>query len=327
MLTHRRTPPWPIAIVALLMTLMSTPAAAQDQGGPWGDDGYDSDAEVDSDGAVTVALSIAGAVGEPAVTVTFDGEGRAVVTSNLAPVEVREIDSVPPQDRNDVPHFQGACIRTITMMVIEGQEAATVLAYEEAMRFAIRSIFPGQVVTIPDCPPVPADQRGDPVQALEDLVGWAAEQLPRPTPVVNPSTAITGLDTYLQTNRELAWGQVDTSIALGGTSFPVRLWAEGAYMVDWGQQDAGEGPAFERVTGPHTIPGRNYESGRSHDDGAVTHVYTSTPDGPLTVSVTDYWLIHYTIPGVVTDAAISAELEAVTVPVEVAEYQAVVIDQ
>ena len=277
-------------------------------------------------GEVTVGLWSSGSEGEPAVSVRFV-DGRAVVTSNLVPVQVREIDSVPPEHRGTDPHFQGACIRTRVLMVIAGQEAATAMAYEEAMRFALRAIFPGQNVNVPDCVPHPNDVTGDPVQALEDLVGRVAEQLPRPTPVLNPSAAITGLDTYLETNRPLSFGPVSDQIDLGGVAFDVTIWAEGSYLVDWGQEDDGEGEAFQRVSGPHRVPGRNYDPERSHDDEAVTHVYTSTPDTELSVSVTDYWTIHYTIPGVVTDARITAELEAVAVPVEVREYQAVVVDQ
>ena len=176
--------------------------------------------------------------------------------------------------------------------------------------------------------PDPGDDTPD-AGALTDVIETFVEQLPRPAPVLNPEDAITGLDTYLQTNRPLSYGPV----TLSGGPFTVTLDAVGAYTVDWGQQDNGTGEAFQQVTGPHVIPGRNYEPGRSPDDGAVTHVYTTLPAGPLEVSVTDYWTIRYSITvsatgtTVVDGATMVAELAPVSVPVNIREYQAVVVDQ
>ena len=284
---------------------------------------------VDPDGAVLLELIASGAQVDPALQVSFDGSGRAQITSNLVPVQVREIASVPEEHRDEDPHFQGACLRTRTLLVIDGQQATTRLGYEENLRFYLRAVLEERtsVGDIPACVVRPGDDPGDPIDNFSAMLEPFFEQLPRPTPVLNPESAVTGMDTYLQTNRELTYGPVPGRITLGARDFDVTLWAEGAYTVDWGQEDDGDGEAFERITGPHTDPGRNHEPGRSPDDGAITHVYTTVPDGPLTVSVTDYWVVHYSIAGVVDDATIVAELEPVTVPVEVREYQAVIIEQ
>ena len=313
--------------LALLFT--SNAAIAQDTpGSGYGDDdaGVTPDGSVDGVGEMTVTLFAPGSEAQPAIYVAFDSAGNPVITSNVVPVRVRELDYVPPADRNDEPHHFGSCIRTYTVLVIEGQEEATRASYEEALRFALNAFNNSRPGQVPDCVYDDAVST-DAVEAFEDMLGPFVRDLPRPTPVISPETAITGLDTYLQTNRPLAYGPVAGHIDLGGTLYPVQLWAEGAYNVDWGQEDDGEGVAFDRVTGPHTIPGRNYDPERSWDDEAVTHVYTSTPGDTLRLSVTDYWIIHYSIAGVVTDATITAELEPVTVPVEVNEYQAVVVDQ
>lgn len=321
-----------LAAVLLLGFVGIPPGAAADSevpsnSSPWSGEEPDHQSTVESDGETTITLFQPGSEQEPAVSVSFDGNGNASVTSNLVPVRVREISTVPPEHRDEDPHFQGSCIRLFTIMVTAGTEDETRATYEEAMEYTIRAIFPGTEVQIPQCRTRPGDDVPDPGAALNDMLEPFIEQLPRPVPVLNPEAAVTGIDTYLQTNRPLTYGPVDGTIDLGGASFPVTLWAEGAYMVDWGQQDDGDGPAFQQVTGPHTIPGRPYEDGRSPDDEAVTHVYTSTPDGSLTVSVTDRWIVHYSIAGVVDDATIVAELDPVTVDVEVVEYQAVLVSE
>lgn len=315
-----------LAVASALLLAGGAGAQAQSTGS-WDGTETKQSGEVDEAGVVAINLLSGGTDDQPAISVTFDSSGRAVVTSNLVPVDVREIRSVPAEYRDTDPHFDGACILTHTIMVIRGQEGATRLAYEEAIRIAKKTIFPGENPDIPPCVAHSGPAVEDPVAAFEDLLESFVEQLPRPTPVLNPEAAITGLDTYLQTNRPLAYGPVNGNIRLGGQDYPVTLWAEGAYTVDWGQEDLGEGEAFQRVTGPHTIPGRNYESGRSPEDEAVTHVYTTKPDGELSVSVTDYWIVHYSIAGVVTNATLVAQLQPVSVPVEVREYQAVVVNE
>lgn len=277
---------------------------------------------------MTISVLAPGSEAKPAVRASFDGQGNATVEVNLAPVRIREIDRVPEDLRDTEPNFQGTCVRTRTIMVPPEDVDATRAAYEDILDYTIRAVFPTESVDIPTCSPRPGDEEAD-GSAIAGVLETFVEQLPRPTPTLNPSKAVTGLDTYLETNRPLAYGPV----TLTGGPFTVTLEAVGAYTVDWGQEDDGPGEAFQRVTGPHIIPGRSYESGRSADDGAVTHVYTSAPDGPLEVSVTDYWTIQYSIslsgPGtvVVDGATLVAELAPVTVPVEVREYQAVVVSQ
>ena len=265
---------------------------------------------------------------QPAISVSFDGAGNATVEIVLEPVRIREIDRVPDDRLDTDPNFQGACIRTRTIMVPPDDVGATRRAYEEIVQYSIRAVFPNSDITIPPCLPRPGDATAD-ASDLTGVLKEFVEQLPRPTPVLNPQDAIAGLDTYLQTNRPLVYGPV----TMTGGPFTVTLDAVGAYTVDWGQQDNGVGEAFQRVTGPHVIPGRNYERGRSPDDGAVTHVYTTVPDGPLEVAVTDYWNIRYSVTvtptgsSVVDGATMVAELAPVSVPVDIREYQAVVVDQ
>lgn len=279
------------------------------------------EADVAADGQTVLELSGSGSVVEPAVSVTFRG-GRVSVVSNVTSVRVREI--VPVGDPAD-PNFRGACVLTRHVVVPIGQEAATAATYEQVMRFDLRAMFPGESPDVPACVADELTREEDPVRAFADMLAPFVEQLPRPRPVLNPESAITGLDTYLETNRPLQYGPVEGQISLGGRDFAVSLWAEGVYRVDWGMAGEGDGEAFARVSGPHTVPGRPFEEGRPVDEEAVTHVYTSVPEGPLEVSVTDYWVVHYSIAGVVEDATLVAELEPVTVPVEVGQLQAVVV--
>lgn len=293
------------------------------EAGPWTGARPEQDAEVSGDGQAVVELFAPGSTAEPAVSVSFDGRGSATVTSNVTSVRVREI--VPVEDPAD-PNYRGACLQTRQVVVPIGQEDETAATYETVIEFTLRALFPEESPEVPACLPDEGDPgEADPARAFEEMLAPFVEQLPRPTPVLNPETAITGLDTYLETNRPLAHGPVAGQITLGGRDFGVTLWAEGVYRVDWGMAGDGEGPAFPQVSGPHAVPGRPFEQGRPRDAEAVTHVYTSVPDGPLSVSVTDYWNVHYSIDGVVQGATLVAELEPVSVPVQVRQYQAVVV--
>jgi hypothetical protein len=311
-----------VALVLLLSTVLLPVASHAQTSGPFDDDeDVAHDGSTSASGEVEIGLSGSGSSGQPAVSASFDDNGNATIVSNVTSIKIRKYREAGPED----PNFQGGCIGDAWVSVPRGQVEVMTAAYQQALDFDLQSLFPNQSVDVPSC--LPVDAPADAEDPMADVLARFVEQLPRPEPDLNPGPAITGLDTYLETNRPLSYGPVNDTMDLGGQGFPVTLWAEGSYTVDWGQQDQGDGPAFQRVSGPHTVPGRPYEEHRPVDAEAVTHVYTTIPADTLSISVTDTWTIHYSIEGVVEDATIVAELEPVTVPLDVIEYQAVVIEQ
>lgn len=154
---------------------------------------------------------------------------------------------------------------------------------------------------LPLPPPVPPQRDVEPCDdavpvapdMTEALVAAGAylDQLELGVPVIEPGRAITGVEMFLQTGRELEQTTDSIVVKVGEdySAFPVvtdimgdvSLTAQGAYTVDWGDGT---------VTGPHHVPGGPFPGdGRL---GAVTHTYVDTNVDGWPVTVTDVWTVE-----------------------------------
>ena len=120
-----------------------------------GDDDADRTRRGDDDGEVDISVFGTGSEQQPAISVSFDGAGNATVEIVLEPVRIREIDRVPDDRLDTDPNFQGACIRTRTIMVPPDDVGATRRAYEEIVQYSIRAVFPNSDIAIPPACPAP----------------------------------------------------------------------------------------------------------------------------------------------------------------------------
>lgn len=230
------------------------------------------------------------------------------------------------------------CEQTRWIAVLpENVEAAEEL-WERAFWFDTEFLLPDEV-PLPECPtdPPPIDED----RILDVVQRVILEEIPRPEPRMQPDgEAITGKQAYLQTNRDLHIGSeaepIADSITIGGTDFDVHLWADATYMVDWGQQDdpaPDDDPAhFDRVSGPHTVPGAPWDPDDPFGSDKVFHFYTHVPEsGEATITVVDTWTIHYRVVDPVTGASIGSTLTAQLAPrstvLPLTQVQAVITDQ
>ncbi|MGH9190134.1 MAG: hypothetical protein ACRD0Q_08910, partial [Acidimicrobiales bacterium] len=141
-----------------------------------------------------------------------------------------------------------------------------------------RGVHPA-IATVPDryignvlatyqpCPSRATNQRAAQPEAIVAERFWQEVPLPAPRPRIAPGWAITGKQSFLETNG------TTTHTFTRNTSFgPMEVTATGDYSVDWGDGT---------VTGPHRGEGGPWPGGR------ITHTYQRV--GHYDVVVTERW--------------------------------------
>lgn len=144
----------------------------------------------------------------------------------------------------------------------------------------------------------------DPLPDITTPDVWAVfeGQLGRPDPAIVPGRMLTGLTSYLETNRTL---EHTAFITIAGMTLEVRGTA--TYTVDWGDGT---------VTGPHDTAGEPYPH------GTVNHVYIDK--GTYTVQVTDTWTMEWRFEGGIWTSPLATEMAPVSIEdFVVNEYRAV----
>lgn len=168
------------------------------------------------------------------------------------------------------------------------------------------------VIWIPDAVPV------DPVDLAQD----AEDRTPIPEPRVrmNPGAGeeqVVNLATWLWIDRA-QWQPVSASASAGGvtvttTATPTR--------VEW---DMGNGDVVT-CAGPGTRYDRSRPAGAQHTDCSYTYRRSSAsqPGGAYIVQVTVVWDVTWSVVGAPGGGALGASRRTTTVPIRVAEIQAV----
>jgi hypothetical protein len=262
--------------------------------------------------ALTISPATAWAQNEPPILMENDiRDGGETVVTFAAEVEFRQPSqstrspTAPPLSWASHPTWAqmpdgsngGICVGT-RWVAAEEQSDANALAAEgnqyffnlwsNLLSFNVDGMDPTLVCPAAEADPLPLVVVRD---AVEELVRG---QLPRPVLEIPPGRALTGMPAYLVTNHELAHVE-SYNISIGAFPVGVDVAATGMTTVDWG----------DGTVGTYDVAGTPYP------DGQVHHTYQET--GQVTVTVTDRWVVDFTVSGPVdiTDQ-ITAELETVS---------------